>query len=144
MKITAEKLEVLKAQAEQVMLSGKYPARFDVYIPTATRKRAIYDRFDKDGTVAAILTGMMVAVEKGLDPVLAVTTSEIGGMSTMPAADNTTDKFTEKELAAVDKAPLDVMDMQAPSKAVKKRPGAAAQQANPETQADGAPNAQTA
>lgn len=99
MLITAEKLDLLKAIAEQVMLSGNYPARHYKTILMVTKSRQIYDRFDRDGTIASILTALIANVEKDAELFSGVLTSDVAPPPAIPPQQN--DPFTEEALKTI-------------------------------------------
>lgn len=126
MNITAEQLDLLKAIAEQVMLSGNFPAKHRKTILMVTANRQIYDRFDREGTIASILTELLYNVERGAPLYQGVLTSEVAPPP-QKAPDN--DPFTEEALKKIEPG--------RPDSSILNPPGAKMEGQAPEQEAKG-------
>lgn len=101
LKFDAQELAHLTNIADTIFESDSFDPKFKRFIPRVDKNRNVYDAFHERGTRAAILVGLMRAVEQGLDPVQMMT-----GLSFTPdesviiATSADPDPFTRDQLAA--------------------------------------------
>ena len=98
--ITETEYTLLKTIADDVMVSGSYHPSYKRFLKTVVQENKIVDSFHKDGTRAAILVGLLRAVENGLEPISDVMDKPLT-IEEITQEPETIDEFTAEALAKI-------------------------------------------